>query len=474
MMNQAILSLKSEALKQVSGLLRRVVDLKDSEIKAVLWSFAYFFSILCAYFILRPLRDEMAIAGGVRNLPWLFTGTFIVMLCVVPVFGALVSRFSRRVFIPYVYCFFIACLLMFWLLLQAEIAPAYVARCFFIWTSVFNLFIVSVFWSFMVDLYREEQSRRLFGFVAAGGTSGTLAGPVVTYFVSGVFGLPVLLLISAGLLGFSIICVRKLLQAASGFKQPGGHEKRTTEDATVPARPYADTGEADGGVGGGLFSGILEILKSPYLIGISVFVAMFTWTSTFLYFQQAHIIAGSFDAAEDRTQVFALIDFSVSALTLFAQIFVTGRFIKKFGVRTAAAFLPAVTLIGFGLFALVPSLLMLIVFQIVRRASNFAITRPGREMLFAVLNREQKYKSKNFIDTVVYRGGDAVSGWAFAGLNRGLGFDLTLIAVICIPIALVWMVLAWVLGQRQMTLAARLREAEMSQEAGLLKGSRLS
>lgn len=433
----------------VHACLRRAIDVETKEVAALLWAFAYFFAIMCAYFILRPVRDDMAIAGGVRALPWLFTGTFIVMLCVVPFFGALVSRFPRRKFIPIVYWFFIANLLVFWALLQSGVSTVYVARAFFIWTSVFNLFIVSVFWSFMVDLFCEQQGRRLFGFVAAGGTAGTLVGPLVTLSTAAVIGTYNLLLVSVVFLVFALSCVGQLLKSVDEL-----NGRSASKTLSAPSDEH--------GIDGGIFSGVTEIAKSPYMIGIGIFIALFTWTSTFLYFQQANIIASAFDNSLERTQVFAAINLAVSTLTILTQIFITGRFMKAFGVRIAVAFLPAVTMVGFALFALAPTLAMLIVFQVIRRASNFAITRPGREMLFTVVTKEQKYKSKNFIDTVVYRGGDAVSGWAFVGLNRGLSLDLSVIAAICVPIAAAWMGLAWVLGNRQMRLAKTDRDFVIS------------
>ena len=417
--------------------LQRAVDVRGGEVRALVWSFAYFFCILGAYFILRPLRDEMGIAGGVRALPWLFTGTFVAMLCVVPLFGALVARVPRRRFIPWVYWFFILNIVVFWALLSIGVAPEAVARAFFIWTSVFNLFIVSVFWSFMADLFRNEQGRRLFGFIAAGGTAGTIAGPAITVALAVPLGPANLLPISAALLAVAVFCVRRLVRAAADFTD---HGRAESDDEAV--------------IGGGILDGIVAVAKSPYLLGICFFIAMFTTTSTFLYFQQASIIAGAFDDPAERTRLFGVIDLSVSTLTIVTQLLVTGRFIRRLGVGAAVAFLPLVTVAGFALFAWAPTVAMLVGFQIVRRASNFAITRPGREMLFTVLPREQKYKSKNFIDTVVYRGGDAVSGWAFTALRTGLGLDLAAIAALCIPAAALWAGAGWMLGRHQDRLAA--------------------
>lgn len=427
---------------------RLLLDVRESELKALFWSFAYFFCILSAYFILRPVRDQMGIAGGVRALPWLFTGTFIAMLCVVPVFGWLVKRFRRRDFIPYVYWFFVINILAFWVLLTFDVGTVFVARAFFIWASVFNLFVVSVFWSFMADLFHNEQGRRLFGFIAAGGTIGTIVGPLISVSLAVPIGPTNLLLISAALLATSVYCVRKLLRAspdaADGPTPP-------VEEGHLHGKPVQDHSI----IGGGIFNGITEIVKSPYLIGICFFIAMFTTTSTFLYFQQASLVADAFDGPGERTRVFAIIDLSVSTLTILSQVFITGRFIKYFGISASVSFLPLVTLIGFTFFAFAPTITMLIIFQVIRRASNFAITRPGREVLFTVVSREQKYKSKNFIDTVVYRGGDAVSGWGFTGLSRGLGLDIGTIAVICIPLAGLWMGVAWMLGRHQDLLASQ-------------------
>jgi AAA family ATP:ADP antiporter len=408
------------------GLLRLAVDVRADEVRAVVWSFGYFFSILAAYFILRPLREEMGIAGGVRNLEWLFTATFLTMLAVVPAFGWLVTRVPRRRFVPYAHGFFIVNILVFWVLLEGDVATRHVARLFFVWASVFNLFVVSLFWSFMADLFRSEQGTRLFGFIAAGGTLGTIAGSSITLLLAGSIGAANLLPISAALLAVGIVCVGRLQRATRGFKP----------DAATP----------DTSLGGGILAGITEAARSPYLLGICGFIALFTTTSTFLYFQQAHLVADAFADSDERTRVFAFINLAVSVLTVAVQLALTGRIVKWLGVGAAVSFLPLVTLVGFGLFALAPTVTMLVGFQIVRRVANFAVTRPGREMLFTVVTREQKYKSKNFIDTVVYRGGDAASGWAYAGLSKGMGLDMSTLAIVCMPVAALWMVLGWCLG----------------------------
>ncbi len=414
--------------------LRLAVEVRRHEVGALAWSFVYFFAILAAYFILRPLREEMGIAGGVGNLEWLFTATFLAMLAVVPAFGWLVARVPRRRFVPYAYGFFIINILIFWALLENDVATKHVARAFFVWVSVFNLFIVSLFWSFMADLFRSEQGTRLFGLIAAGGTIGTIAGSSITLVLAERIGAPNLLPISAALLALAICCVRGLATATEGF-QPEPERREQP-------------------LGGTILAGITEAARSPYLLGICAFIALFTTTSTFLYFQQAHIIAAEFADPDERTRLFAFINLAVSVLTVAVQLFLTGRLVKWLGLGAVVSFLPLVTLAGFALFAWAPTVTMLVGFQIVRRVANFAVTRPGREMLFTVVTAEQKYKSKNFIDTVVYRGGDAASGWAYAGLSRGLGLDPGAIAIVCMPVAAAWMVLGWGLGRHRTRRAA--------------------
>ena len=415
--------------------LRRAVDVGDGEVAALLWSFAYFFCLLTGYYILRPLRDEMGIAGGVANLPWLFTATFIAMLVAVPAFGLVVARFPRRVFVPLVYWFFIANILIFYGLFTLSDATATIARAFFVWVSLFNLFVVSVFWSFMADIFRSEQGRRLFGFIAAGGSAGALLGPSLTAALAVPLGPTNLLLVSALFLGGAVFCIRRLVAVAG--PQAKGHE------------PGARRGEA---IGGGVFAGITEVADSPYLIGICVYMVLYTATSTFLYFQQAHIIAGAFEDAGERTRVFALIDLAVGLLTLATQCMVTGRLMVRFGVGAMLAFVPALTLAGFLALAVAPGVALIVAFQALRRAANFALSRPAREVLYTVVTPEQKYKAKNFIDTVVYRGGDAASGWAFAGL-AGLGLGLAAIALVAVPLAALWIAVGLALGARQERLA---------------------
>ena len=421
---------------RLAAVLARAVDVRAGEIRALLLSFAYFFCLLCGYYIIRPLREEMGIAGGVENLQWLFTGTFVAMLVAVPLFGATVARFAKRRIVPLVYRFFIANILVFYVLLQFDIGVEHVARAFFIWTSVYNLFVVSVFWSFMADLFRNDQARRLFGFIAAGGSAGALLGPALTAALAVPLGPVALLLISALFLEGAVQCIRRLSVA-------------------LPARGDArDKAPDDAPIGGAIFAGITLVLRSRYLLGICLYILIFTTTSTFRYFQQAHIVAAAFDDPAERTRLFALIDLSVGVLTLLVQCFATGRLIGWLGVGPALTLLPLLTVVGFLGLAMAPTLVMLVAFQSIRRAANFAIAKPSREVLYTVLDAERKYKAKNVIDTLVYRGGDAVSGWAYAGLSA-IGLGLPAIALAAVPLAGVWMATGLRLGRAQDRMAAR-------------------
>ena len=428
--------------------LQRLVRIDPGEGRAVLWSFLYFFCLLCGYYVLRPLRDEMGIIGGVDNLQWVFTGTFLAMLAAVPLFGAVAAHFPRRRFLPWVYYFFIANILMFFLWFRAGVAPEIAARAFFIWTSVFNLFVVSVFWSLMADLYSNAQARRLFGFIAAGGSAGAILGPTVTALLAVPLGPINLLLVASALLGGAVFCIHRLIKLAQAERAPATHN---VADAAHKAPP-----DADRPMGGGMFSGIRLVLGSPYLLGICLFIWLYTTLSTFVYFEQAHIVRDTFGDSAQRTTVFAYIDLAVNTGTILLQVFVAGRLMTGVGLPATLTLIPAVVTAGFVGLGLAPILPVLIVFQVLRRAGNYGVTRPAREVLFTVVGRETKYKAKNFIDTVVYRGGDAIGGWIFAGLKQ-LGIGLSGIAFIAVPIALAWLATAWLLGKKQETLRTEQR-----------------
>ena len=419
-------------------LLSRFIEVHPAELRALGWAWLYIFSVLFSYYILRPIRDEMGVAGGVENLQWLFTGTLLGMIAVNPPFAALVSRLSRTAFIAVTYRFFLANLLLFALLLHIASAEQniWIGRAFFIWASIFNLFVVSVFWALMVDVFNAEQGKRLFGFIAAGATLGGIVGSSLTAALATQVPATYLLFGSALLLEAAVFCVRRLSRLSDALQQ----RPATLGDGAL--------------IGGSVFGGLKHALASPYLIQVSVYIVLFAVTSTFLYFQQAEIARQSFADRGARTAFFARVDLWVNILTLGAQIFLTARMLRWAGVAATLAALPLISMIGFGTLALLPTIAVLVAYQVLRRAGNFAFARPTREVLFTVVPREDKYKAKSFIDTVVYRLGDQVGAWSYAGLGL-LGLALAGIAWVAVPLSLVWLMNALWLGRRQNSLQAK-------------------
>lgn len=418
----------------MNGLIERYIDVKRHEITPLIYSFVYFFCLLCAYYIIRPLRDEMGILGGIENLPWVFSGTFIIILLMAPVFGWLCSRFQRSRLLPIVYLFFISNLLIFYVLFLFDISSSIVARSFFIWVSVFNLFVVSVFWSFMDDIYDKDQAKRLFGSIAAGGTTGAIVGPFITSWLVQPLGTENLLLISITFISLCLLCINKLSQWFD--IQPQAQIDKSYQQP----------------VSGHWFSGFTLIIKSKYLLGICLLILLYTTLSTFLYFQQASIIKLSFENSEQRTAVFAMIDLAVNVLTLTIQFFFTSRIVKHLGLSWTLSMIPILLCVGFIALSLSPVLVVLIFVQVFRRAGNYAIMRPAREMLYVVLGREEKYKAKNFIDTAVYRGGDAMSAWVYDGMKL-LGLSISQIALVAAPLAAIWALIAFQLGRQRELIA---------------------
>ena len=407
--------------------LARVLKTEQHELPALLWAFFYFFCLLCSYYILRPVRDEMGIQGGVDKLQWLFSATFVGMLAAVPFFGFLSARFPRQRLIPLVYYFFAANLLLFFVLMQNGVDKVILARTFFVWVSVFNLFVISLFWSFMADIFSNAQARRLFGVIAAGGSSGAIAGPLLTALLVGHIGTHHLLLLSIGLLLLSTLAVARLNTWA-----------RIHGSGKSEARP----------IGGSIWAGIKLTLNSPYLLGMSIYLLFLTLLATLIYFEQMRLVADQLKDSAARTRLFAQIDLAVNVLTLLVEIFLTNRLIGRFGVALLLMVLPLLNVVGFGALVVAPTLVVIVVFQALRRVVEYALARPVREILFTVVSREEKYKAKNFIDTVIYRGGDAVSGWLSSFL-KGAGVGLASVATLTIPVALGAAAVGWYLGKKQ-------------------------
>ena len=415
----------------MTRLLNKLVAFEAGEGKLVAWAWLYLFSIFSAYSILRPIRDEAGVAGGVSNLSWLFTGTLVVMMAVNAPFSALVKRWPRITFITWSTRFFMLNLLVFTVLLRLATGEAniWVGRAFFIWTAVFNLFVVSVFWSFMADMFTSEQGKRLFGFIAAATTLGGITGAGVTASTVQALGAPTLMLISVALLELGVFGARQLNRAA---------EQKLDTAAALAEQP----------IGGTVMAGLTNALKSPYLLNICIYMLLYTVLSTFLYFQQAEIVDRTFADRGARTAFFAQVDLLVNVLTLGGQMFVTARVLQSAGVAVTLTFVPLITAVGFLVLGLMPTAMIVVGFTVLRRAGNFAFARPSREVLFTVVSREDKYKTKNLIDTVVYRLGDQVGAWS-SSLITMAGLGAGAVAWAAVPLSLAWVVNAWWLGRQQ-------------------------
>ena len=431
----------------VYRLLCRVIDVRPEEVAVLFWCWLYIFAVLSSYYIMRPIRDEMGVAGGVNNLQWLFTGTLVGMMALNLPFAYLVKTLPRRRFIPLTYRFFAVNIILFAALLHLAdaVQTVWIGRAFFIWVSVYNLFVVSIFWQMNVDLFSPEQGKRLFGFIAAGATLGAIVGSALTAALARYVSPIVLLLGAAVLLELAVFAVGRLSRLSPVLsRQPGSGSQ---------------AGGGDQPIGGSVVAGITHALRSPYLVNVSLFLLLFAITSTFLYFQQAGIVSRSFADRGAQTAFFATIDLLVNTLTLVVQLFFTGRILVLLGVALALAFLPLLTVIGFGALAFAPTLSAVATFQVLRRAGDYAIARPTREILFTVVPREDRYKAKSLIDTFVYRLGDQLGAWGVAGL-RGLGAGITELALVAIPIALLWLANALWLGRRQEARAEAQEAAE--------------
>ena len=425
-------------------MLSQLVPVEPQERRPLTWSWLYLFSVFFAYYVIRPIRDEVGVASGVNNLPWLFTGTLVAMLAINPAFAALVARLPRARFISITYRFFMLNLFIFLVLFKSTTGEAnlWVGRVFFIWTSVFNLFVVSVFWQFMVDVFNGEQGKRLFGFLAGAATVGGILGSSVTATTVQTVGAPALLLVSIALLEVGVFCVRRLNAIAGQRPDMPGNQ------------PSGPKGATESTIGGGVFSGLLHAIQSPYLLGICVYMLLYSALSTFLYVQQAGIVDVTFANRAARTAFFARIDLMVNVLTLGAQVFLTAQFLKRFGVALTLTLVPAATLIGFLTLGVVPSLAIVVAFIVIRRAGNFAFARPSREVLFTVLSREDKYKAKSAIDTVVYRLGDQVGVWSSSLLTTA-GLGLAGVAWAAVPLSAAWVAIAWWLGNKHLSLLSQ-------------------
>jgi AAA family ATP:ADP antiporter len=341
--------------------------------------------------------------------------------------------------LPIVYGFFALNLVGFHLALDAGLDMKQLAPFFFVWASVYNLFVVSVFWSFMADFWANDQAKRLFGFVSAGGSLGAIAGPAVTAWIAPLVGIKNLLLVSAVVLAASIVCIVMLL--------------RTHARAHPGAKRFLRSTEAGGSEKASIWEGVIRIARSPYLIGICIFLVCYTLLGTLLYYQQTQLVPEFVKTPEERTRLFASVDLAVNVLTVLVQVFVTGQLLTRLGMTFMLAALPVLSIFGFLALGAMTVLPVLVAFGVLRRAGEYAVSKPSREALFTVVPREEKYQAKNVIDTVVHRGGDAASSWLAAGL-AALGLSLSGMAFAGVPVALLWLFTAFYLGREHDRLRA--------------------
>jgi AAA family ATP:ADP antiporter len=411
-------------------MMKVALKVEANEVKAVLLSFSFVFTLMAAYYILRPIRDAMSSDWTDAELSTLFTVTFIVSIIVVSLYGAACSRIRLVRLLPGIYALFAASFFGFYIAFRAIPDAVYIGKTYYVWISVFSLFQVSVFWTFMADIFSKQQAPRLFGFIAAGASIGALAGPALVLLMVGVLGKTNLILISALLL-LAPIPIIGLLER---IKHSELHNDEMSAEQDYQQK-----------IGGNPFAGFGLFIKSPYLLGIGLFILLYTAISTFVYFELKNLLAPLDEAM--RTRIWGGMDLAVNGLSIGTAMFVTGRLTTRFGLAMTLTLVPVVIVAGLLVVAMAPMIWVVIGLQIVRRAGNYAITRPGREMLFTVVDRETRFKAKSVIDNVVYRGGDVVAAWGFTGLTQGLGLGLGAVAGVGAAIAAIWAVAARFLGR---------------------------
>ena len=400
-----------------------LINIHQGEWRRFLLAFSYFFFLLAGYFMLRPIRGTVA-ANHSESLHLLYTATFISMLLIVPIFGWLVSKFRRGRFIPGIYLFFISNLIFFALTFKGDATGDWVQYSFYVWLSVFNLFVVSIFWSFMADIFHPGQAQRLFGSIMAGGSLGAIIGPLLTAKWVAQIG-------SGGVILLAIIC---LLVATAFAIFLGRFERQQRQDQ--PAKI----------IGGSIWEGAVHVFKSKYLLLVCLLMLSHNLTSTFLYNGLAVLVNQNITGFDDRTQFFSYVDLIVQILAFLFQFLITSRLVIYLGMPRTAILPPIILAAGFTLLGSLMGLFLFAAVQVAQRALNYGLLGPVKEMLFTVVDRETKYKSKNFIDTVIYRGSDVTASWLFKGMMTA-GLSIGQVAWIYIPILGVWGIGAWHLGK---------------------------
>ena len=426
-----------------ANFLERLITVEHGEWPRLAMAFSYFFLLLGGYFMLRPIRGTVA-ANNSEILHLLYTGTFLTMLAIVPVFGFLVSRFRRGQFIPAIYAFFIVHLLLFAAGFEGDQTPQWLQQAFYIWLSVFNLFVVSIFWSFMADIFRPGQAQRLFGFIMAGGSIGAIIAPSLTKGIVAEHGATGVMLTASLFLGGATVLAIVLGRYASG----------------------GDKGNPEEIIGGGIWEGALQVFRSEYLLYACLLMLLHNLVSTFLFNGLAVLVNQNVVGFEERTRLFSHVDQVVQVLAFLFQFFITSRLVRHFGMSSTLVMIPALLAGGFVILGSSMGLVLFAAVQVAQRSLNYGVIGPAKEMLFTVVDRETKYKSKNFIDTAVYRGSDVTASWIFKGLSTA-GLSIAQMTWLYLPVMGLWAFGAWRLGQAY----ARLRE-ELREQTRSVSGSR--
>jgi len=410
-----------------AALVRSLAKIEPQERASVGFAFLLFFCVLCGYFMLRPIRETIGTVLGEEEVEHLFGATFWSCLAVIPIYGLACAKLPRTVVLSSVYAIFAGSLLVLAYFMKTDPDSVAAARFFFVWISVFNLFVVSVFWTLLVDRSSSEQAKRLFGFIAAGGTIGGLVAPQLTGLLIDPVGRTGVLVVSAGLFVVAIVCQAALLRTW----------RRDLDGGPAMQRP----------IGGNPFAGVLQVIKSPYLLAFCAFVLLLAAANTFLYFEQLRIVKETFADENERTKIFGYLDFTVQALTLLTQVFFTSRIASRLGVVVLLVSVPIAMVGGFIALAMVANFWILALVIIARRAGEYALTRPGREILFTSVDTETKYKAKNLIDVVVYRGGDWLTAMLRGGLRAG-DMSYAAIAWVGAGLAALWAIVGYWLARK--------------------------
>ncbi|MDA8916420.1 MFS transporter [Gammaproteobacteria bacterium] len=409
--------------------LKTASKVKEKEVKAVIFSFLFVVVLMSAYYILRPVRDAMASDWTDAEVSWLWTLNFFISTAIVALYGVMVSKFRFRLLVPTMYGIFAISFIIFYALGSVFEDRTVIDKSFYVWVSVFSLFHISVFWTFMSELFSKEQSGRLFGIIAVGASVGGLIGPSITAFFSVTLGTDNLMLIASMML-FIPIPIIFYLQSLKA-------KELNNEALDIPISNQS--------IGGNPLAGFKIFFSNPYLLSIGLFIFLYTGISSFVYFELKNLLSDF--SRPERSVIWAQMDLAVNILAIFTGLFATSRIVTKFGMPVTIAMVPIMICIGLLVLAISPLLGVVVVLQVIRRAGNYAVTRPAREMLFTLVNQETRFKAKPVIDIVAYRGGDMLTAWLFTGLTQGLGLGLAALAAVGAGIASLWALVGIYLGK---------------------------